>query len=241
MVAGTDRWMFAAKSKTLAQVRTSKPQNIGRTRMLLLLKKREGTRKGMPLQFAVLRYGRSAGCSSASDCSIALRMELMVDAVVGLLRPRARPPPRPTSSATMPTRMGTHTGVPPAPLEVVLDGVVLLLVAVAVADGFPAFVFTMKANAPAGAFAFIVNTKAGNPSATATATSNSTTPSNTTSSGAGGTPVWVPILVGIVALLVGLGGGLALGRSRPTTASTISSMRRAIEQSEADEQPAERP
>src|SRR5579885_3287881 len=149
MVAGTDRWMFAAKSKTLAQVRTSKPQNIGRTRMLLLLKKREGTRKGMPLQFAVLRYGRSAGCSSASDCSIALRMELMVDAVVGLLRPRARPPPRPTSSATMPTRMGTHTGVPPAPLEVVLDGVVLLLVAVAVADGFPAFVFTMKANAPA--------------------------------------------------------------------------------------------
>jgi len=113
-----------------------------------------------------------------------------------------------------------------------LNGIyVVQWITVSAADGDP----------DAGAFAFIVNTKAGNPSATATTTSNTTTPSNTTSTEAGGTPVWVPILVGIVALLVGLGGGLALGRRRPATASSIASMRRTIEQSEADEQPAERP
>ncbi len=43
----------------------------------------------------------------------------------------------------------------------------------------------------------------------------------TTSTPTGGTPLWVPILVGILALLVGLGGGFAFGRgrSRPTVAT----------------------
>src|SRR6266852_6353523 len=49
-----------------------------------------------------------------------------------------------------------------------------------------------------------------------------TTPPPTT----GGTPLWVPIVVGIVALLVGLGGGFGLGRGRSRPA--VSTMRKAV-------------
>jgi len=79
-----------------------------------------------------------------------------------------------------------------------------------------------------GAFVFTV--KPGVVATTPTTTNNTTTtttPATPTTSGTGGTPVWVPILVGIVALLVGLGAGLGIGRNRAKP-STLSTMRQAV-------------
>ena len=87
-----------------------------------------------------------------------------------------------------------------------------------------------------GAFVFTVNTGAVTPVATKTA---STAPSTTATSGTGGTPVWVSIVVGVVALLIGLGVGLGLGRCR--TASSVGTMRKAVTQQSQDEEPIKRP
>ncbi len=68
-------------------------------------------------------------------------------------------------------------------------------------DGDPdqgAFTFTVKSSAAAGA---------------------TSTPAQKTPATSSGTPVWVPILVGIVALLLGLGAGIALGRNRRPAAA----------------------
>jgi len=73
-----------------------------------------------------------------------------------------------------------------------------------------------------GAFVFTVK-----PAVSATpTTTNSGTPTTSGTSGtngASGTPLWIPILVGLVALLVGLGAGLAIGRNsvRPSALSTM--------------------
>ncbi len=64
-----------------------------------------------------------------------------------------------------------------------------------------------------GAFVFTV--KPG--STTEPTTGNGTI---TTAAGTGATPLWVPIVVGVLALLLGLGSGIGLGRR-----STVSSMR----------------
>lgn len=65
-----------------------------------------------------------------------------------------------------------------------------------------------------GAFTFTVNP---NTSTTSAPAKQTATPAPTTS----GTPVWVPILVGIIALLAGLGVGVAFGRrATPTTVAT---------------------
>lgn len=112
-----------------------------------------------------------------------------------------------------------------------LNGVyVVRWITVSAEDGDPdqgAFVFTVSANAAATA-------------TVAPTTTNQTTPppSNTASPGSGGTPVWVPIVVGITALLIGLGGGLGLGRRNATP--TIGSMRRAVAQ-QSEEEAAKRP
>ena len=84
-----------------------------------------------------------------------------------------------------------------------------------------------------GAFVFTVNAAAVASATPTTTRSLGTTPSTTTSS-SGGTPIWVPILVGVLALLVGLGGGLALGR-RSSPASSVGSMRKTITQQEEEE------
>jgi methionine-rich copper-binding protein CopC len=94
-------------------------------------------------------------------------------------------------------------------------------ITVSALDGDPdqgAFVFTVK---PAAA-------------ATPVASPGSTTTQANTS-GSGGTPLWATILIGVVALLVGLGAGLGIGRAtaRP---SRLSSIRQAIA-SEQDKTP----
>jgi copper resistance protein C len=85
-----------------------------------------------------------------------------------------------------------------------------------------------------GAFVFTVNASvATTPTPVATATS-STSPSTTTTNGAGSIPFWVLIVVGLVALLVGLAVGLVFGRRR--TASSIGAMRKTVaEQSQEEE------
>lgn len=71
------------------------------------------------------------------------------------------------------------------------------------------------------------------------ATSNRTT---TTTAGTGGTPLWVVILVGVAALVIGLGAGLGIGRSsaRP---QALSSMRQSVaaQQQEQDATSSKRP
>ncbi len=54
-----------------------------------------------------------------------------------------------------------------------------------------------------------------------------------TASGTGGTPLWVPILVGILALLIGLGSGIGIGRR--SAVSPVMAMRRMV----AEQQPQE--
>jgi len=90
-----------------------------------------------------------------------------------------------------------------------------------------------------GAFVFTVNTSAVTTPTPVATTTTSTTPSTTTTSSTSGTPVWVSIVVGVVALLIGLGVGLVLGRRR--TASSIGTMRKAMTQQSQEEESMKRP
>ena len=71
-----------------------------------------------------------------------------------------------------------------------------------------------------GAFVFTVQ-----PSAPAKATTP-TTPATPTTSASSGIALWVPIVVGILALLVGFGGGFGIGRRNAKP--SVSSMRKAL-------------
>ena len=107
------------------------------------------------------------------------------------------------------------------------DGIyVVQWITVSAEDGDPdqgAFVFTVKSTV----------------TATSTPAPSHNTPPPASTSGTGGTPLWVPIVVGILALLVGLGGGLGIGRrSRPATLST---MRKAVATEQEEEAPTKRP
>ena len=90
-----------------------------------------------------------------------------------------------------------------------------------------------------GAFVFTVNTGVVTTPTPVATTTTSTTPSTTATSGTNGTPVWVSIVVGVVALLIGLAVGLVLGRRR--TESSIGTMRKAVTQQPQDEEPIRRP
>jgi len=86
-----------------------------------------------------------------------------------------------------------------------------------------------------GAFVFTVQPGA---ATTPTPVATTTTSHGTTSAtnGSGGVPIWVPIVVGVLALLIGLGGGLGLGRRSATSAtSSVGSMRKTIAQQEEEE------
>jgi methionine-rich copper-binding protein CopC len=89
-----------------------------------------------------------------------------------------------------------------------------------------------------GAFVFTVNSSAVTTPTPVATTTASTAPSTTTTSGTGGTPVWVSIVVGVIALLVGLAVGLGLGRRRNT--SSIGTMRKTVTQ-QSEEEPIKRP
>jgi copper resistance protein C len=92
-----------------------------------------------------------------------------------------------------------------------------------------------------GAFVFTVNTGlVTTPTPVATnSTSQGTTPTNTSTNSTGSTPIWVPIVVGVVALLAGLAVGLGLGRRR--TASSIGTIRKAVAQDSQEEESIKRP
>lgn len=104
-----------------------------------------------------------------------------------------------------------------------LDGVyVVRWITVSAEDG----------DAAQGAYVFTVNTSA---ATTPTPVASTSTPSSTTTNNAAeGIPIWVPIVVGLVALFVGVGIGIWLGRRRKTP--TIGAMRKTIaEQSQEEE------
>jgi copper resistance protein C len=91
-----------------------------------------------------------------------------------------------------------------------------------------------------GAFVFTVNTGVvTTPTPVATNSTSGTTPTNTSTNSMGGTPIWVPIVVGVVALLAGLGVGLGLGRRR--TESSIGTIRKAVAQDSQEEESIKRP
>jgi methionine-rich copper-binding protein CopC len=90
-----------------------------------------------------------------------------------------------------------------------------------------------------GAFVFTVNTGAVVTPTPVATTTNSTAPTSNTTSSTGGTPIWVPVAVGIVALLAGLGVGLGLGRRR--SASSIGAMRKAVTQQSEEEESLKHP
>ena len=88
-----------------------------------------------------------------------------------------------------------------------------------------------------GAFSFTVKSGA---AATATPAPTSTSSQATTSTGTttttGATPFWVPILVGVLALLIGLVAGLAIDRRR--RAPSVAAGRKAVQQEEQEEESA---
>ncbi|TMD68925.1 MAG: hypothetical protein E6I91_03455 [Chloroflexi bacterium] len=72
-----------------------------------------------------------------------------------------------------------------------------------------------------GAFVFTVKPAA--------ATTGNTNTSASSTTGNSGTPLWATILIGLVALVIGLGAGLAIGRGRAKpAASTLGAMRREV-------------
>lgn len=88
-----------------------------------------------------------------------------------------------------------------------------------------------------GAFFFKVQAGAAATPTPAPTASNSGTGTTPTATPTGGTPIWVPIVVGFIALLVGLAGGWGLGRSgrRRTATSSIGAMRRSVAAQREDE------
>jgi copper resistance protein C len=97
-------------------------------------------------------------------------------------------------------------------------------ITVSAQDGDPdegAFVFTVKPAVPAQA-----------------PTTNHATPS-TAQAGTGGIPLWVPIVAGVMALLVGFGGGFGIARN--SSRSTVSTMRKAVAAQEGEADPSPTP
>ncbi len=91
-----------------------------------------------------------------------------------------------------------------------------------------------------GAFVFTVNTGAVvTPTPVATTSTSQVTTPTTTTTGTGGTSIWVPIVVGIVALLAGLAVGFGLGRRR--AGSSVGAMRKAVIQQSQEEDPIQHP
>jgi methionine-rich copper-binding protein CopC len=88
-----------------------------------------------------------------------------------------------------------------------------------------------------GAFVFTVKSAVA-PTPTPATSGTTPPPSTTSGSGTSGIPLWVPIVVGIAALLVGLGGGFGLARS--TARPSIGTMRKTIAQQEPEETPTKR-
>jgi len=89
-----------------------------------------------------------------------------------------------------------------------------------------------------GAFVFTVKSAVA-PTPTPATSGTTPPPSTTSGSGTSGIPLWVPIVVGIAALLIGLGAGFGLARS--TARPSIGTMRKTLAQQELEETPTKRP
>jgi copper resistance protein C len=76
-------------------------------------------------------------------------------------------------------------------------------------------------DAAQGAFSFTVGTAAST-IVTAQPTTAAQAPSSASTSSSSGTPLWVPIVTGLLALLVGLGAGLGFGRRRKSVSEPVS-------------------
>jgi methionine-rich copper-binding protein CopC len=127
-----------------------------------------------------------------------------------------------TVSLTNPREMS----IPIKPDTAHLDGVyVVRWITVSAEDGDPdqgAYVFTVNANVAA------------TPTPVATASNSTTTPTSTTN-GSTGTPIWLPIVVGLIALMIGLGLGVWLGRRRTRTRSSLAAMRKTVSEETQEE------
>ncbi len=135
-----------------------------------------------------------------------------------------------TVSLTNPREMS----IPIKPDPKNLQGVyVVRWITVSAEDGDPdqgGFVFTVKSAAAATPTPV-----------TGAHNGQTTTSSNTPSSSAGGAPLWVPIVVGVLALLIGLSGGFGLGRRTRAAPSSVAAMRRTVAQQQQEEESPKRP
>lgn len=116
--------------------------------------------------------------------------------------------------------------IPIKPDKAHLDGVYIVRwITVSAEDGDP----------DQGAFVFTVNASAAiTPTPVATTSTSTTTPTSTTN-GSAGTPIWVPIAVGLIALLIGLGIGVWFGRRRTNTTSSIATLRKTVAEEAQEE------
>ena len=132
-----------------------------------------------------------------------------------------------TVSLTNPTEMSISI----KPDKAHLGGVdVVRWITVSAQDGDPdqgAFIFTVNASA------------ATTPTPIATPASTTTSPTSTTN-GSTGIPIWLSVVVGLIALLVGLGLGIWLGHHRTRTNSSIAAMRKTVSE-EAQEKSIKQP
>jgi methionine-rich copper-binding protein CopC len=85
-----------------------------------------------------------------------------------------------------------------------------------------------------GAFVFTVNPGVATTHTPVATTTTSIAPSTTTNNAAGSAPIWVPIVVGLGALLIGLAIGIGLGRRRSTT--SIRAMRKTVAEQAQEEE-----
>ncbi len=144
-------------------------------------------------------------------------------------------------NATVSLSNPQEMAVPIKPNPSSSDGVyVVQWITVSALDGDPdqgAFVFTVKAGAATATPTPEATTSTPTPLPTI-ATGQTTPSTNSPIPDTEETPLWVPIVVGVLALLIGLGGGFGLGRRN--AAPRLGAMRRTVAQQQQEEESSKR-